>query len=184
MTAYQTLIDALRAAGQHVIETSKTKRQRNAPATTTPTRHCRYSRARTAKGPPCNVTPAATTPTPWPRSGCTRDLYDDTGMRNVYKPNTDYIYPNGDRKRRRGPGGTKDVKWAKGANGGRTLYFADKIPDDCPLVFITEGEKGAEAIWAMGAVAVSTGGAARTDCDFSRYAAAMLSSSLTVTPRA
>jgi hypothetical protein len=98
-----------------------------------------------------------------------RDLYDDPGMRDAYKRNTDYIYPNGDRKRRRTrPDGTKDVKWGKGANGGKDLYLVDKIPADRPLTaYLTEGEKAARAIRAMGAVAVSTGGAARTELDYS-----------------
>jgi hypothetical protein len=57
------------------------------------------------------------------------DLYDDAGMRHVYRPNTDYVYPNGDRHRRRShPDGTKTVKWPKGKNGGGALYFANKIP--------------------------------------------------------
>lgn len=166
MSAYDVIIDALRSAGSLVRETGTDKAMAQCPAHDDANPSLQISARSDGKG----VTMCC-------HAGCDyrdvlaavglspRDLYDDPAMRDVYKPNTDYVYPNGQHKRRRtGPDGAKRMSWPKGANGGRALYLADKIPAGCPLVFLVESEKAAQAIWAMGAVAVATGGAMR-GCD-------------------
>ena len=93
-----------------------------------------------------------------------RNLYDaDAKMRDVYRPNVDYRYPGGRINRRRtNADGRK--RFTQSGSKDLSLFLADKIPAGCPLVFLTESEKAALAIWAMGAVAVATGGAMRR-CD-------------------
>jgi hypothetical protein len=98
-----------------------------------------------------------------------RDLWDDPDMRNVYKPNQDYRYAKGGVKHRRQAAGSPDkrMQWKKDTPDD-SLYKADRLqaePTDMP-VYVTEGEKACDAIWAMGFPAVSTGGATRVrTCD-------------------
>jgi putative DNA primase/helicase len=93
-----------------------------------------------------------------------RDLYDEPLMRRARNPKTKYTYPGGKSKTRWvGPDGRKQTRWPKGGVGDG-LFLADKIPDDCPLVFLCEGEPAAQAAWAVGAVGVASGGATRW-CD-------------------
>ena len=169
--AYLRIIDALRANGRHVIERGNGTAQAQCPCANHGAgrgdNHPSLSIAPRKDGKGINITCHA---------GCDyrdvlaavgltpRDLYDDDdGMRDVYKPNVDYVYPNGKRKKRRTKPDGKSLKWERGPSG-HELYMVDKIPADCPLVYLVESEKSAQAVWAMGAVAVSTGGATR-ECD-------------------
>jgi hypothetical protein len=166
--SYERIVDALRANGHRVIERGDGKAQAQCPAHDDHNPSLSIYPRTDGKGTSVKC-----------HTGCDyaavlesiglhpRDLYDDARMRDVYRPNIDYIYPNGDRKRRRaGPNGTKRMSWQKGRSGGDALYLGDKIPAGCPLVYLCESEKAAQAIWLQGAVAVATGGATRP-CDLS-----------------
>jgi DNA primase len=96
-----------------------------------------------------------------------RDLWDDPDMRNVYRPNLDYRYAGGGGKhRRQRPGSRTKKMWRDRDKPDDSLYKVEKLQPKDSLVYLTEGEKACDAIWAMGGVAVSTGGSTRT-CDMS-----------------
>lgn len=79
------------------------------------------------------------------------DLFDEDAARQVFKPYRDYRYPDGrvvHRKPNKQFPQTGNLK-------GNSLFHADRIGDS-PTVYVTEGEKCAEAIEAFtGEVAVS-----------------------------
>ncbi|OBG70285.1 AAA family ATPase [Mycobacterium sp. E3305] len=92
-----------------------------------------------------------------------RDLYDDEPLRRALKPVTHHRYPNGSYKTRQPkPGGGKTMRWH--GRKDNQLYLADQIPDGATTVYLTESEKAADVIRAVGAVAVATGGA-ESICD-------------------
>jgi hypothetical protein len=95
-----------------------------------------------------------------------RDLFDDDGLRQVFNPRRDYPYPDG-RVTHRRPGQEKGKKKFWQTNpGGSALFGSDRL-GDALRVYVTEGEKDAEAIEAIGGTAVSkaegVGGAAAFD---------------------
>jgi hypothetical protein len=164
--AYDRIVDALRANGKQVIERGGDKAQAQCPA------HDDHN-------PSLSIFPRADGKgsTVKCHAGCTyadvlaavslrpRDLYDDEGMRNVYALNVDYKYAKGRTNSRRTNPETGQKRFTQTGSQDNSLYLVDKLDPDCPLVFFTESEKAAEAVWAVGSVAVATGGAARLRCD-------------------
>ena len=78
------------------------------------------------------------------------DLFDEPSLRSIYEPRRDYPYPGG-RVVHRKPG--KDFPQS-GNKSDRSLYGADKITAATPTVYVVEGEKDVEAVYASGGVAV------------------------------
>jgi hypothetical protein len=171
-TAFERIIDALRANGNHVIQRSDTTASAQCPAHDDHNPSLSINVRPDGKGIMLNCHAA---------QGCThiavleavgltgRDVWDDPAMQNVYKPNQDYRYAKGGVKHRRWPVGSPDKQmyWKKDTPDD-SLYQVNRLlaePGDLP-VYVTEGEKGCDAIWAMGFPAVSTGGATRVrTCD-------------------
>jgi hypothetical protein len=164
VTAYEVVVDALRANGSHLIERGGDKAQATCPAHDDHTPSLSIFPRADGKGTQLKCHTGCELPTLLAAIGLTfRDLYDDAGMRDALKPNADYRYPGGRVNRRRtSPNGRK--RFTQSGAGDASLFGADKIPAGCPLVFVTEGEKAALAIGEMGGVAVATGGASR-HCD-------------------
>ena len=78
-----------------------------------------------------------------------RDLFDAPGMRDIYNPRRDYVYPDGRTVHRK-----PDKSFPQSGNTkGDSLYRADRI-SDTQTVYVPEGEKDVEAIEAVGGAAV------------------------------
>jgi hypothetical protein len=172
VSAYDVIIDALRAGGCRVIERGAGHASAQCPVTghgqgngdlhpslsIYPRKDGNGMRVCCQAGCPDTEVLAAL--------GLTvRDLFDEPKIRNALNPNTSYRYPNGDTKQRRGTGKDKKMTWAKkGQNGGGLLYGVETLTAADQTVYLHEGESAAKALRAMGCAAVSTGGAERR-CD-------------------
>jgi hypothetical protein len=169
-TAFDRILDALRANGNHVIQRSDTTASAQCPAHDDRNPSLSIAVRDDRRGivlkchAGCEHTDvlAALGMTP-------RDTWDDPEMQRVHKPNQDYHYAKGGVKYRRQSAGSPDKRmhWKKDTPDD-SLYKVDRLqaePTDT-AVYVTEGEKGCDAIWAMGFPAVSTGGATRVrTCD-------------------
>ncbi|OBH22484.1 hypothetical protein A9X03_15385 [Mycobacterium sp. E1715] len=164
MNAYLRVVEALRANGSRVSERGDGRAQAQCPAHDDHNPSLSIWPRDDGKGSQVKCHAQCDLPAVLAALGLTfRDLFDDAEMRDALRGNADYRYPGGRVNRRRtGPDGRK--RFTQTGAQDKSLFFADKIPHGCPLVYLTEGEKGAKAIWAMGGVAVATGGAMRS-CD-------------------
>ncbi|MGV0646719.1 AAA family ATPase [Mycolicibacterium sp. XJ2546] len=77
------------------------------------------------------------------------DLFDDSGLRDIYAPRRNYRYPDG-RVVHRKPGKSFPQS---GNKKGRALFHGDRIIGS-PTVYVVEGEKDVEAIEAIDGTAV------------------------------
>jgi hypothetical protein len=90
------------------------------------------------------------------------DLFDDDDLRSVLWPTQTYVYAGGRKNHRTVGSDGKKTFWQEGA-GDKSLYAIDTI-GDALIVYLCEGEKGADLLRRLGHAAVATGGAQRT-CD-------------------
>ncbi len=160
-TAYDVIVDALRDHGSHVKETGDSKAVAQCPAHDDHNPSLGIDPRRDGKGVVITCRSA----------GCThldilgalglteRDLFDDDGMRNVFRPRADYRYPGGRVNHRKVNGDGSKKFWQENSED-HSLFGAELI-GDADLVYVCEGEKAAEAIHAEGAAAVATGGSQR-----------------------
>ena len=93
-----------------------------------------------------------------------RDLYDDEGIRDALNPVRAYQYATRTKHRKLKPGGGKTFYWT-GTGTDKSLYGVNTI-GDASVVYLCEGEKAVDVLRQLGHVAVATGGAERTDVDF------------------
>jgi hypothetical protein len=91
-----------------------------------------------------------------------RDLFDEDKVLDVFNPVQTYVYQNGRKNHRKLKENGKKGFWSEGTSD-HSLYAVERI-GDAQTVFLCEGEKGANFLWAMGKTAVATGGSERT-CD-------------------
>lgn len=94
------------------------------------------------------------------------DLYDDSEITGALNPNNSYTYSSGRQKiRKPTPNGSKEFFWT-GTGKDDSLYGADRL-GNAQIVYLCEGEKAVDFLHGLGQAAVATGGASRTNCDFS-----------------
>lgn len=178
MTAYERIVEALRANGSHVIERGGDKAQAQCPVPG-------HGQGNGDLHPSLEIRPRRDGAGVVVRchAGCNdvdvlaalkctvRDLFDEPRIRNALNPNRSYRYPNGDTKIRRGTGPNKEVRWKRGHNGGNHLYGVEHLQPDDSTTYLAEGESAAEMLRAMGCAAVATGGCGRIDsCDLTPLA--------------
>jgi hypothetical protein len=179
MTGYDTIIDALRAAGRRVIERGggnataqcpvpghgSGNGDRNPSLSIYPRKDGKGTQITCHANPPCDKTDVLAAV-----NVAEYELIDDPKLRRALNPDAEYRYPNNDVKVRRPlPGGGRKLTWKRrGMTGGTDLYAIEKFPENCPLAHLTESERGAKILSANGAVALGTGGSGRAaHCDFS-----------------
>ncbi|MBI3213169.1 MAG: hypothetical protein HYZ38_05075 [Mycobacterium sp.] len=156
-TAYARLIDALRTHGSHVDERDGTT-QAQCPAHDDRNPSLSIKPRDDGKGVVFFCHAGCEYPAVLGALGWTAaDLFDDAVARDVFSARRDYKYPDG-RVVHRKPG----KAFSQSGNiKGRSLFHADRISDSSK-VYVTEGEKCAEAIEALaGVVAVSPAMGAR-----------------------
>ncbi|WP_326548703.1 DUF3631 domain-containing protein [Mycolicibacterium sp. ND9-15] len=149
-TAYDRILDALRANGREVKESGNGRARAQCPAHDDNKPSLSIGPRRDGKGVVFDC-----------RAHCKRldvlnalalqwrDLFDEPGMRDIYNPTRTYSYPGG-RKVRRKPDKTFP-QW--GEKDDPNLFHADRI-GDTETVYVPEGEKDVEAVEAAGGVAV------------------------------
>ena len=155
MTAFEKLIDALRAHGDNVNETGQGKARGHCPAhhgtsddsLAIDTRddgngvmvYCHAGCVYTDVLGALNLT--------------TIDLFDDPALRNVWQPFAKYIYSGGRQVNRRvDANGKKTFHQSGNTKTDRSLFGADRIGTRA-VVYVPEGEKDVLAIEAVGQAA-------------------------------
>jgi len=149
-TAYERLIDALKAAGRRVDQNGHGRAMAQCPSHDDNNPSLSVGPRRDGKGVVLSC-----------HAGCdyrdvlaamnlgARDLFDDDNLREIYLPRRDYEYPDG-RVVHRKP----DKSFPQSGNkDGNALFHSDQI-GDTQTVFVPEGEKDVEAIEALGGIAV------------------------------
>jgi len=150
MTAYERLVDALRAHGRDIKDSGAGRAQAQCPAHDDTHPSLSVGPRRDALGvvvhchagcPPAEVLAAL--------GLSLRDLFDDDDMAAVYAPRRSYHYPDG-RVVHRKP----DKSFPQsGKTNGNSLFRADRVGDD-DIIYVVEGEKDVEAIELAGGAAV------------------------------
>jgi len=150
MTAYERLVDALRAHGRDIKDSGAGRAQAQCPAHDDNCPSLSVGPRRDGQGvvvhchagcPPADVLSAL--------GLSMRDLFDDDDMGAVYAPKRDYHYPDG-RVVHRKP----DKSFPQsGKTKGNSLFRADRV-GDAEIVYVVEGEKDVEAIELAGGAAV------------------------------
>jgi len=150
MTAYERLVDALRAHGRDTKDSGAGHAQAQCPAHDDRRPSLSVGPRRDAKGivvhchagcPPADVLAAL--------GLSMRDLFDDDDMAAVYAPRRDYHYADGRIVHRK-----PDKSFPQsGKTTGNSLFRADRV-GDAEIVYVVEGEKDVEAIELAGGAAV------------------------------
>lgn len=164
-TAFDRLVDALRDHGSTVRDTGHGTASAQCPAHDDGTASLSVGPRRDGKGVVVHC-----------HAGCDYlevlaalkfspgDLFDEPKMREVWSPRRDYRYPGGRINHRYlKANGRKGFYQDNGGDRDRSLYLGDQLGADDEIVYVNEGEKGAEAMRAAyGVIAVSVGSATRT----------------------
>lgn len=150
MTAYESLVDALRDKGSTVNDNGHGKAQAQCPAHEDGTASLSVDPRRDGTGVVVHCHANCDTAAVLQALGMTMgDLFDAPVAREVWSPRRDYRYPGG-RVVHRKPG---KVFPQSGDKSDRSLYHADRI-GDATTVYVAEGEKDVEAIELVGGTAV------------------------------
>jgi hypothetical protein len=79
------------------------------------------------------------------------DLWDDQGVRDVYKDRANYPYANRTKRRYLNANGDKTFAYTpKGVDDDHSLYAAERLQPEHTHVLLCEGEKAAEMCWKLG----------------------------------
>ena len=156
MSAFEKLIDALRAHGDNVNENGD-KARAHCPA------HNGTSDDSLAIGPRDDGKGIVV----YCHAGCDltdvlaalnltkRDLFDDAAFQNVWNPFAKYKYPGGRQVNRKGVDANgKKIFDQSGNKKDRSLFHSDRIGAKTMVIYVVEGEKDVLAVEAIGQVAV------------------------------
>lgn len=150
MSAYELVVDALRANGSHVIERGTAKAQAQCPAHDDRNPSLEVKPRSDGKGVTVHCYAGCDYRDVLAAAGLTiGDLFDEPRLRDAYGDRRTYRYPDG-REVHRKPGKRFHQS---GNTKGRALFHAERI-GDAALVYVPEGEKDVEAIEAVGGTAV------------------------------
>jgi hypothetical protein len=150
MSAFEKLVDTLRAHGSTVKESSDGKAVAQCPAHNDGRPSLSISPRDDSKGAVVYCHAGCVYTDVLDELGLTAcDLFDDAQFRNAYRNNATYVYPDG-RKVHRKPDKTFPQS---GNTKGRSLYHADMI-GNADTVYVPEGEKDVLAIESVGGTAV------------------------------
>ncbi len=163
-TAYQRVVDALQTNGRQVIERGGDRAKAQCPGHDDTNPSLEIAPRKDGKGVVLHCFAGCDHKSVLGAIGLSEaDVWDDPKMRAVYRPRAEYKYAGGRVKTRYpGPDGKKTFV-QKNAHD-RSLYAVERLQADDKIVYLVEGEKACDAVWAMGGVAVATGGAECT-CD-------------------
>lgn len=159
MSAYETVLDALRANGRNVVERGD-QAAAQCPAHDDHNPSLSVRRRDDGKGVLLHCHGGCDYRAVLGAVGLTdRDMFDDPQLRNAYQPANTYVYSDGRRVHRKAG---KEFRQS-GNTKGRALFGADRI-GEAALVFVVEGEKDVLAVEGVGGTAVcSAMGAANAD---------------------